>query len=227
MKILLTTSLVLSLSFVSFIEKTAMLIDQSKVTYQIGENKKLNGLYTIEDQQKNIRIRGNYKENKRIGDWYCFDAKGQTVLRYNYTTQKILTLDQESIATVDIKVLSNDTEVNDNATVAIPICSIDQYKKILIAELKDQMPPKDKSEAAKVTASITALVDKDGKAKYIATYILDQVTHQSTLFLKDKVFNIEWLPAKYKGQSYSAEVKFETAFKIDPSAGTRRFIWNY
>lgn len=230
MNILLSTSLVLGLaaSIFFYTEKTGKLVDESKVTYNINENKKLEGAFKIEDAANVLRLRGSYIADKRSGDWYCFDAKGKMVLRYNYTVGKLLSLEQGDLTTLDIKVLDKNTEVANNASIPIPICSIDQYKTILIEELKDQLPGKEKAGIIDVTAEIIAMIDGNGSAKYVALYAVNGVENKVVIYLKDKLFDLEWLPAKYNGKTYKSEVKFSTSFQIDPStSSSKRFVWNY
>jgi len=229
MKVLLTSSFIVGLAAVLFstVEKTGNLVDQSKVTYNITEDKKLSGPFIIEDATKVTRLRGSYTDDKRSGDWYCFDQTGKVVLRYNYTANKLLTLDQTSVSSLEIKVKDKDPEVTTNARIPIPICSVEQYKKLLVEELKDQIPAKERAEKATITADITAMVDEKGSAKYTALYYLKGVEYKANLYTKDKIFSLEWLPAKYNDKTYKSEVKFSTTFEIDPNGFNRRFVWNY
>ncbi|SFG57950.1 toxin-antitoxin system YwqK family antitoxin [Pedobacter insulae] len=229
MKVVLTSSLIVGLAVALFstIEKKGNLIDQSKVTYNITEDKKLNGAYLIEDADNVTRLRGSYVDNKRTGDWYCFDKAGKLVLRYNYTANKLLSLDKDAMTTLEIKVVDKDVDVATNARIPVPICSVEQYKKLLIEELKDAIPAKDRAEKLSVTADITAMVDQNGSAKYVALYLLKGVEYKANLYTKDKLFSLEWLPAKYNDKTYKSEVKFSSTFELDPGDMSRRFIWNY
>ena len=229
MKILLTTSLFAGLAtmLILGVEKTGKLVDQSKVTYHLTEEKKLDGAFLIEDAANVTRLRGTYKGDKRSGDWYCFDATGKLVLRYNYTASKLLSVDQNSIAGLDIKVIDKDQTVATNARIPVPICSVDQFKKLLEAELKDQIPAKERAGKAKVSADFLAMVNAKGEAKYVATYAINGIEYKANLSFNDKVFNMEWLPAEYEGKTYKSEVRFSSTFEIDPNTFNRRFIWNY
>ena len=229
MKALLTSSLIVGLAAALFttIEKSGSLVDKSKVTYNITEDKKLSGPFIIEDAAKVTRLRGSYADNKRSGDWYCFDQTGKVVLRYNYTANKLLSLDQNSVSSLEIKVIDKDPDVSTNARIPIPICSIEQYKTLLVEELKDQIPPRERAEKATVNADITASIDQNGSAKYTALYYVKGVEYKANLYTKDKLFNLEWLPAKYNDKTYKSEVKFSSTFEIDPNAFQRRFVWNY
>lgn len=230
MKILFFTTVALGsiVGFFTSVEKTGKLVDDSKVTYNIGEDKQLNGTYKIEDSASILRLRGNYLENKRTGDWYCFDASGKVVLRYNYTVDKLLSLDQTQLAAVEINVIDKNEEVKTNASIPFPICSIDQYKTLLVEELKDQIPAKEVSGKVNVNAEITAMVNAKGVTKYVATYVINGTENKLELYLKDKLFQLDWVPAKYNDKTYKSEVKFSTAFQMDSANSlNKRFIWNY
>ena len=229
MKTVLTSSLIVGLAtfLLSTIEKTGKLVDDSKVTFNITEDKKLTGTYLIQDVANVTRLRGSYADNKRFGDWYCFDNTGKLVLRYNYTTNKLLSLDQSTLTSLEFKVIDKDPDVVSNARIPIPICSVEQYKKLMVEELKDQMPVKDRSEIANVTADISAMIDQNGTAKYTALYVLKGVEYKVNLYIKDKIFSLEWLPAKYNDKTYKSEVKFSSVFDINPGGFVRRFVWNY
>ncbi len=229
MKIFLTTSLVLGLatSLIFTTEKTGKLVDGSKVTFNIDDQKSLTGAFKIEGDANMLRLRGSYVANKRSGDWYAFNSKGEMVLRYNYTADKLLSLAKDDLATLEIKVIDKNDNVATNARIPVPICSIEQYKRILTEELKDQLPGKDRADKATVTAEITAMIDNNGAAKYVALYVVNGVENKAVVYLKDKVFNLEWLPAKYEDKTYKSEVKFNTTFQVDPADNSRRFVWNY
>lgn len=229
MKTLLVTSLLIGAGVViiNSVEKTGTLVDNSKVTYNITEDKKLDGPIQVTDNDKVVRLTGMYTANKRSGNWYCFDKNGKLALRYNYTAGKLVALEQEAFSSVDIKVMDRDPEVVKNARIPVPICDLEQYKKIMLAELEDQIPPKERAAKARVNAEITAMIDASGEAKYVALYSINNVEHKATLFLKDKVFTINWLPAELNGKTYRSELKFSGVFDIDPSNLNKRFIWNY
>lgn len=223
-----TVALGAIVGFFTTVEKTGKLVDDSKVTYNIGEDKQLNGAYKIEDAAKVLRLRGSYLGNKRTGDWYCFNAAGKVVLRYNYTVDKLLSLEQTELDALEISVIDKNEDVKTKASIPLPICSIDQYKMLLTEELKDQIPTKDIQGIVTVNAEITALVDSKGGAKYVANYAINGVDYKLVIYLKDKLFDLDWIPAKFNEKTYKSEVKFATSFKMD-SANTlnKRFIWNY
>ncbi|MEJ5994107.1 hypothetical protein WG904_06695 [Pedobacter sp. Du54] len=229
MKIFLATSLLAGLTtlLVLSVEKTGKLVDQSKVTYNITEDKKLEGAFIIEDAANVTRLRGSYKDNKRSGDWYAFNSAGKMVLRYNYTANKLLSLDQNAIAGLEIKVIDKDPNIANSARIPVPICSVDQFKRLLEEELKDQIPPKERSGKAKVTADFLAMVDANGQAKYVANYVINNLEYKANLSFKDKLFRMEWLPAESEGKTYKSEVRFSSSFEIDPASFNRRFVWNY
>lgn len=206
-----------------FTEKEGQLIDSSKVTYNI-ENKMLNGRYLIKDTKAQIRLQGSYKDNKRSGNWYCFNAEGKMVLRYNYDVKKLISLDDKAFDSVEVEILDKNPDVVSKASNPYPMCDIGQLKTILIEELKND--PKFKSEAGMIDANITVKINAEGKAQYYAKYTLNNVVYDTTIFLQDKLFTIEWFPSQYESRSYKSEFNFSARFQLLPS-DHKRFIWNY
>ena len=206
-------------------EKLGRLIDQSKVSYNLSKDNKLEGAFEIKDVKDITRVRGGYKNDKRSGNWYCFDAAGKMVLRYNYDLKKIVSLDEDQLGGISAKVLDKDTDAVNNASMPVPVCSIDQMKKIVEEQLKNDIPAKMKAEGGQVTADFTIKVNPDGEAKYFAKYVFKDLSYTTMVYVKDKVFQIEWLPSRYKGKAYKSEVTFSSSFELVPG-DHRRFIWN-
>jgi len=226
MKIFITSILILASSLLPILEKTGKLVDQSEVSYNINEKKLLDGVYTIIDSAKVTRLRGSYAQNKRVGNWYCFNAQGEVVLRYNYDLNKLVALEKEELNAVDIKVLDKNVKVAETASVPIPVCAIDQYKSLMVAELKDELSHNGKLSGGNVEAKITAHVKTDGTATYTAQYNLGDVSYTTKIYPKDKLFTIQWLPAAYEGKALKSEFTFVTSFMFKPGEH-QRFIWNY
>ncbi|MEJ5962250.1 hypothetical protein [Pedobacter immunditicola] len=226
MKIFITSILILASGALAVLEKTGKLVDQSKVSYNINDEKLLDGVYTIADTAHVTRLRGSYAQNKRVGNWYCFNAQGKVVLRYNYDLNKLVALEKEELNAVEIKILDKNAKVAEKASVPIPVCSIDQYKSLMVAELKDELSRHDKLSAGNVDAKITALVKADGTAIYTAQYNLSGVSYTTKIYPKDKLFTIQWLPAAYEGKALKSEFTFVSSFMFKPG-DHKRFIWNY
>jgi hypothetical protein len=226
MKVLLTAAFItMVMSVMPPVEKTARLVDQSKVSYNVSENQVLNGAFEIKDVKDITRVRGGYTNDKRSGNWYCFDAAGKMVLRYNYDLKKIVSLDEDQLGGISAKVLDKDTDAVNNASMPVPVCSIDQMKKIVEEQLKNDIPAKMRAEGGQVTADFTIKVNPDGEAKYFAKYVFKDLSYTTMVYVKDKVFQIEWLPSSYKGKAYKSEVTFSSSFELVPG-DHKRFIWN-
>lgn len=228
MNIIASSTLIASLLIGSLnsVEKTAKLVDQSKVTYNLEDGKQFDGAFSIEDAANNTRLRGMYKSNQRTGNWYCFNAKGEMVMRYNYDLKKLVSVDKKELDKVDIRIVGLGEKEVAEATVPLPVCSIDQYKNLLELELMEEIRNKNREASGDVKAEITAMIKEDGKAIYSANYVLDNVSYNTKVYLKDKVFTIDWIPAAHNGKAVKSEVKFSSTLKMVPSEH-RRFIWSY
>lgn len=227
MRSVLSSIVVMTMLFVNFdkVEKSAKLIDQSKVFYNLSEDDKLEGAYEIKDVNQLTRLRGSYIKNKRSGNWYCFDASGKMVLRYNYDLKKLVSLDEDQFAGVSVTVLDKDPDAVKNASMPVAVCSMDQMKKIVEEQLKNDIPAKMKAEGGQVTADFSIKVNPDGEAKYFAKYVFKDLSYTTMVYVKSKVFELEWLPATYNGKAYKSEVTFSSTFDLIPG-DHKRFIWN-
>lgn len=227
MKSLITFTLVTGLvsGVFSIIEKSGRLVDQSKVSYNLSDDKTFHGAFEIKDVKDITRLRGSYTNNSRSGNWYCFDTDGKMVLRYNYDLKKLVSLDQEQLSGLTITVIDKNSDVSNNASAPIPICSIDQLKKIVEEQLKNDMPAKLKAEGGKVSANFIIKVNPEGEAKYFAEYVFKEVSYTTMVFVKNKIFQIDWLPATFEGKAYKSEVAFSSSFELTPG-DHKRFIWN-
>lgn len=213
------------MSVLPAVEKTGRLVDQSRVSYNLSENEVLNGAFEIKDVKETTRLRGAYTNDKRTGNWYCFDASGKMVLRYNYDLKKLVTLDEDQLAGMSVTILDKNPEVVKGASVPVPICSMEQVKRIVEEQLKNDIPAKLKAEGGQVTADFSVRINADGQAKYFAKYVFKDVSYTTMVFVKDKVFKIEWLPATYEGKGYKSEIAFSSSFDLVPG-DHKRFIWN-
>lgn len=226
MKVSLTAVLItMVMSIMPPVEKTARLVDQSKIVYNVSDNQVLNGAFEIKDLKNVTRLRGSYTNDKRSGNWYCFDASGKVVLRYNYDLKKLISLDEDQFAGVSVTVLDKDPDAVKNASMPVAVCSMDQMKKIVEEQLKNDIPAKMKAEGGQVTADFSIKVNPDGEAKYFAKYVFKDLSYTTMVYVKSKVFELEWLPATYNGKAYKSEVTFSSTFDLIPG-DHKRFIWN-
>ena len=59
-------------------------------------------------------------------------------------------------------------------------------------------------------------------------FAINGIENKLVVYLKDKLFNLDWLPAQYNDKTYKSEVKFSTSFQIDSStSSSKRFVWNF
>ncbi|MBE9586487.1 hypothetical protein IM792_18710 [Mucilaginibacter sp. JRF] len=226
-KSLLITS-VLSMGALNNVEKTVELSDKSKLVYNVGEDKKLNGAFTISSVENKLLLRGSYKEDQRSGNWYCFNPDGSVFLRYNYDLKKLVSLDTAAIKKVDVVLKTDDKDVKKNAMIPVPICSIEQYVALLGSEFERKIMAENKSAEGTVSADLIASVDENGKATYSAVYMAGGAKAAKKLIINEKVFDIEWIPASYQGKNIASTftVNMMADFSSDPTK-RQRFMWNY
>jgi hypothetical protein len=222
--------MVISLSCLGLLynkEISGTLSDNSKVVYNVSEDKKLDGPFSISREDKLV-LRGSYKNNERAGNWYCFNPDGTVYMRYNYDQKKLVALDTARIARATVEIPGAKNE-DANASIPIPVCSIDQYVSLLGAEFRRLILLDNKNAEGVIPVELIASIDKNGKAIYSGTYNAEGVSMTKRLKPDAKLFNIEWLPASSRGEKVAA--LFKVNMTVDLSSndiGRQRFRWtNY
>ncbi|MBC7616436.1 MAG: hypothetical protein H7202_10250 [Pedobacter sp.] len=228
--------LILTVAFASFLinltiaqeAKTVILSDRSKVNYILNDSKLINGPYMVVNAENKLLLRGAYKDNKRIGNWYAFNTNGNVFLRYNYDSNKLLFLDTVSMSRIKVEIKSKDSEITEGASIPFPILSVDQYVSLLGTEFKRIILRENKNAFGTIDVDFIANVDERGKAYYEAVYIADNIPTSKKLIISEKSFDLQWLPANYKGNTLASV--FSVKVRVDLSAvgvNLQRFNWNF
>lgn len=205
-------------------EVSGLLADESKVVYNMSDDKKLNGAFSISKEEKLV-LRGSYKNNKRVGNWYCFNPDGTVYLRYNYDQKKLVALDTARVARAVVEIPGAKGDAS-SASIPVPVCSIDQYVSLLGAEFRRLVLAENGTAEGIVAVELVANVAPNGKAAYVANYSADGVTMTKRLKPADKLFDIEWLPATHGGEKMAAVFKVNMSVDLSNSAsGRQRFRW--
>lgn len=210
------------------VQKTKTLSDDSKLTYNINDNNKLEGAYFIENTDKNVWIRGSYKNDERSGNWYGFNNNKTVFIRYNYDLKKLLYIDTVAIKKIELTIVSKDPEAVKNAPAPLPICSIDQIVSLL-GERAKAAYPKDMIVYNKPTdVDIVARVKSADDVKYYVNYSIRGNNYSAEINTKNLDFDIDWIPSTYNGKVVEAEFKIPTQLIFSADASRRqRFTWNY
>jgi len=209
-------------------EKSALLSDKSKVVYNVTDDKKLDGAFVISSAEDKLLLRGVYKDNQRSGNWFCFNPDGTVFMRYNYDLKKVVALDSKAISRAKIDIDSKDKTIQTDASVPVPVCSVQQYISLVGVEFERQIMQENKSAEGLLEADLIASIDKDGKATYSANYDANGITMKKKIRLNDKLFNIEWIPASYKGEKLASTFAVKIAAQLGSDPRKRqRFTWAY
>ncbi|RZL55129.1 MAG: hypothetical protein EOO93_19490, partial [Pedobacter sp.] len=186
--------------------KKAILNDGSKVDYTIDENKLLNGAYSVSSTDNKVWLRGSYKDNKRVGNWYCFNSDGAVALRYNYDLKKVIAIDDKMAAKIKFVLNDKDQNVVEKATVPVPICSIDQYLSLFNEQIYSIIGREQKNRPKEIPVDIVANIDSKGSVSYKLAYSLNGYNYSTKLIIKEKMYELDWSPSTYDGKIISAEV---------------------
>lgn len=208
-------------------EVSGLLSDESKVIYNISEDKKMNGAFSILKESK-VVLRGSYKDDRRSGNWYCFNPDGSVYMRYNYDQKKLVALDTARVARAVVE-FPNLKGESATASIPVPVCSIDQYVSLLGAEFRRLLLAENKNAEGAISVELIANIDPNGKATYSGNYNAEGVIMTKRLKPDMKLFNIEWLPATMSGKTVSAVFKVNMTVDLSSNdVGRQRFRWtNY
>jgi len=226
--LLVSTSIIGSIfGILEIKEKSVILPDDTKLTYQVDEKNKMNGLFTVINTSQQPLIRGSYKEDKRSGNWYCFSNDKSVFMRYNYDLNKVLYLDTVAIKKATIKVLSNNKEVAENASISLPVCSIDQYVSLLNEEIKASIPQNQVVYNRVTDFEITATIDEKNRVEYKYAYMFGNNKFERVLKPRASKFNIDWIPAMYADKAVASEFRVysQITFTADNNRMSR-FNWS-
>lgn len=206
-------------------ETKVKLSDSTQLVYAEAGNGYKDGVYAVKNTKKDaVLLQGNYKQDKRIGTWYFFDANNKLTMRYNYDQKKLVYLDQDALKNVSVDIESDDADAKTKASAPLPLCPIDLYTSYITKKLYAAGNNAD----GKLDAEITAHVATDGTATYTVSYMgtnNHKVMNQKLNLPNDK-FEIEWIPAKYKNQPIESKFTVYTIVQANDTKTFRRNSWN-
>jgi len=206
-------------------ETKVKLSDSTQLVYAEANNGNKDGVYYVKNTKKDaVLLQGNYKNDKRIGTWYFFDANNKLTMRYNYDQKKLVYLDEAALKNVAVDIESDDPEVKKSASAPLPLCPIDLYTSYITKKLYAA----GNGDNNALDAEITAHVSADGTATYTVSYMGTnnrKVIDQKLNVPEDK-FEIEWIPSKYKNQPVDSKFIVYTSVKANDKNAFRRNSWN-
>jgi hypothetical protein len=206
-------------------ETKVKLSDSTQLVYAEASNGNKDGVYYVKNTKKDaVLMQGNYKNDKRIGTWYFFDANNKLIMRYNYDQKKLAYLDEAALKNVAVDIESDDPEVKKSASAPLPLCPIDLYTSYITKKLYAA----GNGDNSELDAEIVAHVSADGTATYTVSYMGTnnrKVVNQKLSVPNDK-FEIEWIPSKYKNQPIDSKFIVYTSVKANDKNTFRRNSWN-
>lgn len=198
--------------------------DGSKLTYQTL-NSKLNGLYSIDKDGVNV-LRGNYVDDKRVGNWYLFNKDKSLFARYNYDAKKLLSIDEKVLALANINIMSGDNDINSKASVCFPLISLEQYFPIITKLAQITVPVGDTYKLDKNSVYVIARIAIDGHADYFVNYEIKGSKKEYKITVDKYPFIIDWIVSTYEGKAYPSEFIIKTRLDSPSQDGNhKRFNW--
>jgi len=206
-------------------EQTVELGDGSKLTYQLL-NGSLNGLFSVKNDGVTM-LRGNYVDDKRVGNWYFFNPDNTLYMRYNYDQHKLLFIDDKVLTVANIRIVSEEEEVKTKASIPVPLLSLSQYYALVLEAAKRALPEKYQILGTQLPVELVASIDKNGIAKYSVNYIIKDKLLKTSFLIDKPEFKVEWVPSALNGKNYPSEftIKTDLIYSREPDQ-IKRFYWN-
>ncbi|WP_147273595.1 hypothetical protein [Pedobacter chinensis] len=215
---------VLSLNAQNLRQQKMELPDGSRLTYQTINNQ-LNGLYSIDREGLNM-LRGNYVNEKRVGNWYFFNKDKSLFARYNYDAKKLLFVDDKMLALATVNVKSGNDDINAKASVSFPLLSLEQYFPLVTRLAESAIPLSDMYKLDQSSVYVVAKVDTDGRADYSVNYVVKGKKQEYKFKVDNEPFIIDWVVSSYDGKNYPSEFIIKTKLTIPSQDGQhKRFNW--
>jgi DNA-binding beta-propeller fold protein YncE len=207
-------------------EKKTIIASETELVYQTDENRTKDGSYYVSNtKNNNVWLKGNYANDKRIGNWYFFDGQNNVMFRYNFDNKKLLYLNPLFYKNAKIVIDSKNEDVKLNATVPIPLFPMDLLLN-LASENSEVIYALGKvSDADRL--NFVSTINTNGTAKYS----LEDVNGKSVLKdidLKIKDFPLDWLPANFNNENLNSKILIAILInKKEEASGPRRNRWNF
>ncbi|RZK18776.1 MAG: hypothetical protein EOO86_09295 [Pedobacter sp.] len=198
--------------------------DGSRLTYQTISGK-LNGIYSIDKDGLNV-LRGNYVNEKRVGNWYLFNRDKSLFARYNYDAKKLLFVDDKMLALATINVKSGSDDINNKASVSFPLISMEQYFPIVSRMAETAVPASDTYKLDQNSVYVIAKVATDGHADYYVNYEIKGDKKEYKIKVDNDPFIIDWVVSSYEGKTYPSEFIVKTKLAAPSNQDPhKRFNW--
>lgn len=208
-------------------KKNVNLPDDSKFVYSVVDNS-YSGIYEAKNKNGDVITRGKYLNDQRVGNWFFLNGDNTLYLRYDYDNKKILFVDGKSIAFATIKINTEKDEDKKLASVPLPLISIEQYASLLTTLVKDKIPSEVKKAHKALKVDIVAEIDVNGKAAYLAQYVVEDKVKTQRFDLLGQNYVIDWIPASLNNKKLSSQFSFNTEFSFpkDEVGQMKRIKWD-
>jgi hypothetical protein len=223
---LLIIAITIASTFSTFAQttKTVKYNSEAAVTYTVGsDGQTKDGLYYVKNTSNDATLmQGHYKDGKRAGIWYFFDAKKNLAKRYNYDQNKLVYLNNDELKGINVDVKGLDTVQAKEASVPVPLCSVDVMRDILFRKVYAYNTD---DANGKMESQLIAHVASDGTATYNVRYKTGKNFQIKKMDVDNKDFKIDWVPSVYKGKPVEADFIVYSDVALN-SAEHRRVRWN-
>jgi hypothetical protein len=207
-------------------EKKTIIASETELVYQTDENRTKDGSYYVSNtKNNNVWLKGNYANDKRIGNWYFFDGQNNVMFRYNFDNKKLLYLNPLFYKNAKIVIDSKNEDVKLDATVPIPLFPMDLLLNLAVEDINvittlDKIKNSDR-------LNFVSTIKTNGNA----TYTLEDINGKIILKdinLKIKDFPLEWIASNFNNEVIGSKILIPIIInKVENVSEGRRTRWNF
>ena len=210
-------------------EKKSTLNPDAVLIYHVSSNQIKNGPFYIKKPNNDqVLLKGAYTDNKRCGNWYFYDDKGQLETCYSYQQDKLAFIDSTLLSKIAINIPGQTDEVAANSTIPVLLSPMNLFLAQITKEL--QIPQEHFQDGKPLPIDVISEIDETGAPKYSVSYKYQDKAIKHDVKLKNSnTFNIEWIPASYNKKPIKSQLVVSTAIQSpsDSEDGHQRFKWGY
>ena len=206
-------------------EKTIQLADSVTIHYNLNDQQKLDGLYTVKNKVGETVLRGMYKQGQRSGNWFAFSKDKTTFIRYDYDKKQVLELDADQMQNAKIRVQGGSKKATQDARIPLLVFPLDLYIELIQEKAKEEIPTLHRKPLTPILAEITAEIDPSGEVRYNLKYIVENKSYNTQFSYEVPHFDFSWIPAEYQGQALPAIFTVFAELRFPNAPGHKRVIW--
>lgn len=185
--------------------------------YTVNAAKKKEGAYIVKNEQDIVLVRGIYKDDKKVGNWFFYSDNGDLVQKYDYDNNKLthFAVNPKSILKVNYEVYGANAVSKEDVALPIKIGGDDYLFYLLFNEKK--LPEDLKTVKGGVSLIYEFKIDAQGKlTEWLTHYKGDYYDRTEKNSIKSLPLDVyEFIPGRIKNEPKAGFISLETRIGIN------------